>query len=146
MADRCNICCKDLSYIVGAVQADLINDVKNWRTYWENKDYKFYFPEDHKTMCCSCFKAWSSWKIHKKKHKYLIERETTGKKPKLEFPIPTEYDNCVICKQQTEYETTRSKYNRKHYLSGMGQFCPSCYMATANTGIVMREFYQDYLF
>ena len=52
----------------------------------------------------------------------------------------------IICKQKTPYEITTSIYQRQHFLSGIGQFCGPCYMATTNTGIVMREFYEDYLF
>ena len=76
----------------------------------------------------------------------IKNRKIKGNKPLMNFPVPVKYDKCIICKQKTEYEITTSIYHRKHFLSGIGQFCTPCYMATTNTGMVMREFYEDYLF
>ena len=144
--DNCWICCKDLSNINCTVQANLINNKKTWRDFYAKKPYKFYFPKENKSTCFECFKTLSSWKASKSKIQFIRNREIRGAKPELEFPIPVKYDKCVICKQNTPYEITTSIYQRQHFISGIGQFCPCCYMATANTGIVMREFYHDYLF
>ena len=43
MENKCWICCKDLSKITSTAQADLINNKKTWRKYWETKPYKFFF-------------------------------------------------------------------------------------------------------
>ena len=145
MADKCWICCKDLSKITATVQADLINNKKTWRKYWETKPYKFFFPIINKTTCLECFKSWSSWEDYDKKFKYIQNRKISSLKPKLKFPISVRYDKCAICKTQTEYTIETSIFKRRHYLSGLGQFCPSCYMATANTSTVTTQFYEHYL-
>jgi len=144
--EKCWICCKDLSNITCVVQANLINNKKTWREHWEKKPYKFYFPKENQSTCLDCFKTYSAWKSSKNKLQFIRNREIRGGKPKLEFPVPVKYDKCIICKQKTPYEITTSIYQRQHFLSGIGQFCGSCYMATTNTGMVMREFYEDYLF
>tara|TARA_B100001778_G_C18568323_1_gene621235 strand:+ start:351 stop:809 length:459 start_codon:yes stop_codon:yes gene_type:complete len=144
--DKCWICCKDLSNITSVVQANLINNKKTWREDWEKRPYKFFFPEENKSTCLDCFKTYSAWKSSKNKLQFIRNRQIKGNKPLLKFPVPVKYDKCIICKQKTEYEITTSIYQRQHFLSGIGQFCGPCYMATANTGIVMREFYEDYLF
>ena len=144
--EKCWICCKDLSNINCVVQANLINNKKTWREHWEKTPYKFFFPKENKSTCLDCFKTYSAWKSSKNKLQFIRNREIRGGKPKLEFPVPVKYDKCIICKQKTPYEITTSIYQRQHFLSGIGQFCGPCYMATTNTGMVMREFYEDYLF
>ena len=146
MSSICWICCKDLSTITVTVQADLVNNTETWRDYWEQTPRNFYFPDRNKTTCLECFKNLSSWKCFTKKILHIKNREITGKKPTLRFPVPVLYDRCVICKSMTEYTINTSIFKRSNYLTGMGQFCPSCYVATTNTGMVLREFHQDYLF
>ena len=145
MENKCWICCKDLSEIMSTVQADLINNKKTWRKYWETKPYKFFFPIKNKTTCLECFREWSSWEDYEKKFKHIQNREISSLKPKLKFPIRVKYDKCVICKTKTEYTISTSIFKRQHYLSGLGQFCPSCYMATTNTSTVTTQFYEHYL-
>ena len=144
--DKCWICCKDISNITCVVQANLINNKKTCRDCWEKTPYKFYFPKENQTTCLDCFKTFSAWKNSKNKMEFIRNRKIKGNKPLMNFPVPVKYDKCIICKQKTEYEITTSIYHRKHFLSGIGQFCTPCYMATTNTGMVMREFYEDYLF
>ena len=146
MKSRCWICCKDLSSITTTVQANLINNTETWRDYWEKKEHIFFFPTINKSTCLSCFKNYTSWIEHPKKLFTIRNREITSIKPKLVFPIKVKYDKCAICKTETEYPIHTSIFKRQYYLSGLGQFCCSCYMATTNTSMVMREWHQDYLF
>ena len=92
-----------------------------------------------------CFKEWSAWEDYEKKFKHIQNREISSLKPKLKFPIRVKYDKCVICKSETEYTINTSIFKRQFYLSGMGQFCASCYMATTNNSTVLTEFYEHYL-
>lgn len=144
--NNCWVCKRDLSKNMCTIQANLIANTEQWREEFDNSKYKFYFPEENQTTCNDCFKNLSAWKSTTGQINYIRKRALTGSPPKLKFPVAVEYDKCTICKQDTEYSTNTSIYSRKHYITGIGQFCPSCYMATANTGIVMREFYNDYLF
>lgn len=145
MNEKCWICCKDLSNITSTVQANLINNIKTWRAEWEEKPYKFFFPEKNRTTCLECFKNWSSWDDYEEKFKYIKDREINTHQLRLKFPIRVKYDKCVICRMETEYEINASIFQRQNYLSGLGQFCVSCYMATTNTSTVMTQFYEHYL-
>ena len=145
MTNFCGICKKDMSNITVSVQANLINNEKTWREYWEKKDHKFYFPEKDLTTCVDCFKILSSWEIYPNKARYVMNRQIFGKKPKLKFPIPVVYDKCVYCDKETEYSINDSIYSREHYISGLGQYCLDCYNKVTQDRTVITEFYENYL-
>ena len=74
-----------------------------------------------------------------------MNRQIFGKKPKLRFPIPVIYDKCVSCSKETEYSINDSIYGRKHYISGLGQYCLDCYNDVTKDRTVITEFYENYL-
>ena len=43
------------------------SNIKTWRAEWEEKPYKFFFPEKNRTTCLECFKNWSSWDDYEEK-------------------------------------------------------------------------------
>ena len=132
--------------INSCVQANLINNTITWGNHYDKHEYKFYFPEENLMACLYCFKDYTAWKEKTNKYIYIKNREITSEKPKLKFPLEVKYDKCVICKTDTFYPVHLPIHRRKNYLSGFGQFCPSCYIATTNTSTVMTEFYENYLF
>ena len=41
-------------------------------------------------------------------------------------------ESCIICKQNTDVYKTQPVSTRNFYVSGVGQMCGCCYMATYN--------------
>ena len=146
MSDKCFICSIDLSNINLTVDANHINNIETWREYFEKNPYKFYFAKVNASTCVECFKTLSSWKIFPNKIKFLRDRQLTGVKPKLKFPLPVELEKCVSCKKRTPYSVHTSVYFRDFYITGMGQYCEECFNKVTQDRLIMRESYLNYLF
>lgn len=46
----------------------------------------------------------------------------------------TQFDNCVLCGKQTQYQTNTHIDMRSGYVEGAGQLCTTCYSAGSASG------------
>lgn len=146
MPQSCNICKKDIRNILLTFDSNYVNTTITWREKYETNEYKYYFPEKKIMTCSKCFKSLTAWDNKKDKFKFLKNREINGKKPRLKFPIYVEADKCVSCKKDTCYEKNKSIHCRDNYISGVGQFCPECYLNTTKDRYTINHMYENYLF
>lgn len=45
-----------------------------------------------------------------------------------------EFENCVVCRKQTDVPKTRDISERKYYIEGAGQLCRDCYFEIYGKG------------
>ena len=59
MRDRCFICNKNLSKILTTLDAKFA--LRNWNSYYDNKDYILYFSKNNISTCVPCGKQYFKW-------------------------------------------------------------------------------------
>ena len=75
----------------------------------------------------------------------LRKRELCGEK--VEINPHWIKDVCILCHQDTPYYIATGLHVRRHYVSGFGQMCSSCYYSANNTSTAwMGDDFLDYMY
>ena len=131
MRYRCFICNKNLSKTLTILDAKYT--LRNWNSYYDNKEYILYFSKNNMSTCVPCGKQYFKWFLSRNKPTLINNRQIRGKNIKLAKIPCNQFANCVFCRTPTQYKETDPLDTRKYYLASVGQCCPYCYIGIHNT-------------
>ena len=131
MRDRCFICQKNLSKILCTLDAKHV--LRNWHSYFDDKEYILYFSKTNISTCVPCGKQYFKWFLSRNKPSLINKRQLKGTNLKLANIPCNQMAPCVFCRNPTPYKETDPLESRKYYLASIGQCCSNCFMGIHNT-------------
>ena len=102
MRDRCFICNKNLSKTLTILDAKYT--LRNWNSYYDNKEYILYFSKNNMPTCVPCGKQYFKWFLSRNKPTLINNRQIKGTSLKLTRIPCNQFANCVFCRTPTQYK------------------------------------------